>query len=70
MAELWEVIYDHLYDYIGAYMFLALALTLFTGLPVAIALGGISMLFGVAAIQLRFSRLRGLLPGDPTGLGR
>ena len=42
---MWELVYDHLYDYIGAYMFLALALILFTGLPVAIALGGISTLF-------------------------
>ncbi len=52
--ELFEAIYDHLYDYIGAYMFLALALTLFTGLPVAIALGGISVLFGGLAIYLEF----------------
>ena len=37
---MWEVIYDHLYEFIGAYMFLVLALMLFTGLPVAIALGG------------------------------
>ncbi|OED34787.1 hypothetical protein AB833_31965 [Chromatiales bacterium (ex Bugula neritina AB1)] len=35
-------------------MFLALALTLFTGLPVAIALGGISTLFGLLAWQLEF----------------
>jgi len=54
MMELWEVIYDHLYDYIGAYMFLVLALTLFTGLPVAIALGGISVAFGTLAIYLDF----------------
>lgn len=50
--ELWEAIYDHLYEFIGAYMFLALALTLFTGLPVAIALGGISVIFGAIAISL------------------
>ena len=43
---------DHLYDYLGAYMFLALALTLFTGLPVAFALGGISLLFGLVGIYL------------------
>ena len=48
--EFFDAIYDHLYDYIGAYMFLALALTLFTGLPVAIALGGISVIFGGLAI--------------------
>ena len=54
MLELWEVIYDHLYEFIGAYMFLFLALTLFTGLPVAVALGGISVLFGGIAIYLDF----------------
>ncbi|MDF1719381.1 MAG: TRAP transporter large permease subunit [Minwuia sp.] len=43
---------DHLYDYLGAYMFLALALTLFTGLPVAFALGSISLLFGLVGIYL------------------
>ena len=39
MIEFWEwLTEDHLYEYIGAYMFLALALALFTGLPVAFAL--------------------------------
>jgi len=52
MLELWEVFYDHMYEFIGAYMFLALALTLFTGLPVAFALGGISVIFGGFAIYL------------------
>ncbi len=53
MAEFWEwLVDDHLYEYIGAYMFLALALTLFTGLPVAIALGGVSLVFGAFAIWL------------------
>jgi len=51
---MWEVIYDHLYEFIGAYMFLVLALMLFTGLPVAIALGGVSTLFGLLAWQLDF----------------
>jgi len=51
---MWEVIYDHLYEFIGAYMFLVLALTLFTGLPVAIALGGVSTIFGLVAWQLDF----------------
>ncbi len=54
MVELWEVIYDHLYVYIGAYMFLALALTLFTGMPVAFAVGGISTLFAFWSIYLEF----------------
>ena len=54
LVELWEPIYDHLYDYIGAYMFLALALMLFTGMPVAYALAGVSTLFGLWAIYLEF----------------
>ncbi|MFQ5566576.1 MAG: TRAP transporter large permease subunit, partial [Paracoccaceae bacterium] len=49
---MWELIYDHLYEYIGAYMFLALALALFTGMPVAYALGGIALLFGLVGILL------------------
>ncbi|MEL6475938.1 MAG: TRAP transporter large permease subunit [Pseudomonadota bacterium] len=52
LTELWEPIYDHLYEYIGAYMFLVLALMLFTGMPVAFALGGVSVLFGLWAIYL------------------
>ncbi|MEZ5659614.1 MAG: TRAP transporter large permease subunit [Burkholderiaceae bacterium] len=51
---MWETIVDHLYVYIGAYMFVALALILFTGLPVAFALGGVSVIFGMIAIQLDF----------------
>lgn len=43
---------DHLYEYIGGYMFLALAMALFTGLPVAFALGGISLIFGFIAIEI------------------
>ncbi len=54
LAHLWEPIYDHLYDYIGAYMFLALALMLFTGMPVAFALGGVATLFGLWSIYLEF----------------
>ena len=48
--EFYEMLYDHMYEFIGAYMFLALALTLFTGLPVAIALGGISVIFASLSI--------------------
>ena len=54
LVELWEPIYDHLYEYIGAYMFLALAMMLFTGMPVAFALGGVSTLFALWAIYLEF----------------
>ena len=53
MIEFWDwLIDDHLYEYIGAYMFLALALTLFTGLPVAFALLGVSLIGGLAAIGI------------------
>ena len=51
---MWELVYDHLYDYIGAYMFLVLALMLFTGLPVAIALGGVATLAGLLVWLLDF----------------
>lgn len=48
--EFWEwFIEDHLYEYIGAYMFLGLALMLFSGLPVAYALGGVSLIFAILA---------------------
>jgi TRAP-type mannitol/chloroaromatic compound transport system permease large subunit len=49
-----EAINEHLYVYIGAYMFVVLALMLFTGLPVAFALGGVSVLFGLFAIYMEF----------------
>ena len=53
LVEWWDwFLWDHLYEYIGAYMFLALALTLFTGLPVAYALGGVSVVFGLVSIWL------------------
>ena len=49
-----EAVYDHLFVYIGAYMFLVLALMLFTGIPVAVALGGVSVLTAFLAISLDF----------------
>ena len=53
MIEFWTwFVEDHLYEYIGGYMFLTLALALFTGLPVAIALGGVSLIWGLIAIWL------------------
>lgn len=52
--EVWQAAYDHLFDYIAAYMFLALAVMLFTGTPVALALGGVATLSAFAAIQLDF----------------
>ncbi len=47
-----EILFDHLYEYLGAYMFVTLALMLFTGLPVAFALGGVSVIFGLLGIWL------------------
>ena len=52
LAGLWEPIYDHLYVYIGAYMFLVLALMLFTGFPVAFALCGVATGFALWSIYL------------------
>ena len=53
MIEFWTwFIQDHLWEYIGAYMFLTLALVLFTGLPVAFALGAVSLIWGLIAIWL------------------
>lgn len=52
LADLWEPIYDHLYVYIGAYMFVALALMLFTGFPVAFALCGVATGFALWSIYL------------------
>ena len=49
---MWEAIYDHLGDYLGGYMFLALAMTIFTGLPVAFAIGGVALIFGFLGVAL------------------
>ena len=45
-----EFLYDHFAEYLGGYMFIALALILFTGLPVALAVGGVAMIFGFLGI--------------------
>lgn len=52
LTGLATLILDHMYVYIGAYMFLALVGFMFTGLPVGFALGGTSVLFGGIAILL------------------
>ena len=44
---MWELIYDHLQEYIAIYMFLGLGSLLFTGYPVAFALGGAALGFGI-----------------------
>ena len=52
MLELWSPLYDHLYDFLGAYMFLALMVLMFSGLPVAFVLGGTATVFGCIAILI------------------
>ena len=49
-----EALYDHFEEFIGAYMFLCLALTLFTGIPVAVALGGIAVLFAYLGVYFDY----------------
>lgn len=43
---------EHLQEYLGAYMFLALAVLLFTGVPVAFVLGGVALIFGMLGLYL------------------
>ncbi|MGI9450729.1 MAG: TRAP transporter large permease [Geminicoccaceae bacterium] len=60
-----EALYDHFEEFVGAYMFLCLGLTLFTGLPVAVALGGIAIFFaylGVFFEYLDMTYLYGFFP--------
>lgn len=52
MIELWQIIHDHLYESLGIYMFLTLVALMFTGFPVAYALGGTATIFGWIAILL------------------
>ncbi len=49
-----EILYDHFEEFIGAYMFLCLGLTLFTGLPVAVALGGIAIIFAYLGVYFEY----------------
>jgi TRAP-type mannitol/chloroaromatic compound transport system permease large subunit len=43
---------DHFTEYLAAYMFLTLAFALFTGLPVAVGIGGTAMIFGLLGVVL------------------
>lgn len=52
MTPTFELIQAHLYDSLGIYMFLMLAAAMFTGIPVAIALGGTATISGGIAILL------------------
>lgn len=47
-----SALYDHLYDYLGGHMFIALALLIFSGFPVGLTLGGIALLFALGGIGL------------------
>ncbi len=47
-----NALYNHLYDYLGGYMFIALAVFVFTGFPVALILGGLALLFAMGGIAL------------------
>ena len=49
-----EILYDHFEEFVGAYMFLCLGLTLFTGLPVAVALGGIAIIFSYLGVYFEY----------------
>ncbi|MGI9435012.1 MAG: TRAP transporter large permease [Geminicoccaceae bacterium] len=49
-----EMLYDHFEEFVGAYMFLCLGLTLFTGLPVAVALGGIAIFFAYLGVYFEY----------------
>ncbi len=43
---------EHFEEFLGAYMFLALAFCLFSGLPVGFTLGGVSLIFGLIGMWL------------------
>jgi len=47
-----SALYNHLYDYLGGYMFVALAVFVFSGFPVALVLGGLALLFALGGIGL------------------
>lgn len=47
-----QAIYNHLYEYLAAYMFLALGITIFSGFPVGLVLGGLALLFALGGMVL------------------
>ena len=53
-----EFMFDHFAEFLGGYMFIALALILFTGLPVALAVGGVAMIFGFLGIYFEVVSFR------------
>lgn len=57
MSAVLDVLQAHLYDYLGGYMFIALAVFIFSGFPVGLALGGIALLFALGGIGLGVMRV-------------
>lgn len=49
---MFQAIHHHLYDYAGAYMFVALGFLLFSGFPVGLVLGGVALIFAGLGISL------------------
>lgn len=47
-----QALFEHFYLYAGAWMFVVLAVLLFSGFPVGLVLGGVALLFGVAGIAM------------------
>ncbi|MFA7666248.1 MAG: TRAP transporter large permease subunit [Burkholderiaceae bacterium] len=47
-----QTLFEHFYHYSGAWMFLVLAVLLFSGFPVGLVLGGVALLFGLAGIGM------------------
>jgi len=47
-----QTLFEHFYLYSGAWMFLVLAVLLFSGFPVGLVLGGVALIFGLAGIGM------------------
>src|SRR5690606_32826297 len=47
-----QALFEHFYLYSGAWMFLVLAVLLFSGFPVGLVLGGVALIFGLAGIGM------------------
>jgi tripartite ATP-independent transporter DctM subunit len=47
-----QALFEHFYLYSGAWMFVVLAVLLFSGFPVGLVLGGVALVFGVAGIGM------------------
>ncbi|MEM7189607.1 MAG: TRAP transporter large permease subunit [Pseudomonadota bacterium] len=52
MTELALILQDHFAEFLGAYMFLVLVALMFSGIPVAYALGGTAVMFGMLGVML------------------